>query len=179
MASLVVFHYYCCAFYPVLMFGAGTVYHIGPVEGWIAASPFNLFYNGGFEVCVFFVLSGYVLSNKFFASGERQAVISGAVRRYIRLMVLVLFAVVAAYVLLAGHLYFNRPASSITGSSWLASANSYAPGFVDALKDGVWSVFFENPNLYFDNALWTMAVEFTGSFLVFSFLMLFGDLKNR
>lgn len=182
IASLVVFiHHYICAFYPALVFGAGAAFHIGRVEAQVAASPLNLFYNGGFAVCIFFVLSGYVLTYKYFRTRQRDIIISSSVRRYIRLMVPIVFTLIIAYLLLITHLNYNGPASSITGSTWLASANSCIPNFLDVLKQGVWSVFFESPNQYksLDSALWTISIEFMGSFLVFSFTMLFGDLKNR
>lgn len=183
IASLVVvLHHYMCAFYPAMVFGAGAAFHIGPVEARFAASPLNLFYNGGFAVCVFFVLSGYVLTNRYFRTWQRDLVTSSAVRRYVRLMVPTLFTVIIAYSLSTAHLYYNGLASSITGSNWLASANGYTPGFMDTLKQGVWGIFFESPNQFifsFDNALWTISIELMGGFLVFSFILLFGDLKNR
>jgi len=183
MASLmVVLHHYLCAFYPVLIFGASSIVHIGPIEAWIAASPLNLFYNGGFAVCIFFVLSGYVLTNKFFRTKQHEVIISSAVRRYVRLMIPILFTVISAYILLAGRFYYNIPVSNITGSQWLASANNYTPSFADVLKQGLWGVFFESPNQFissFNNVLWTIKIEFIGSILVFSFVSLLGDLKNR
>jgi peptidoglycan/LPS O-acetylase OafA/YrhL len=97
-------------------------------------------------------------------------------------MIPTLFTVIVAYSLSIVHLYYNGLASSITGSKWLASASGYTLGFMDVLRQGVWDVFFESPNQFissFDNALWTISIEFMGSFLVFSFILLFGDLKNR
>jgi peptidoglycan/LPS O-acetylase OafA/YrhL len=97
-------------------------------------------------------------------------------------MIPILFTVIAAYILLAGRFYYNIPVSNITGSQWLASANNYMPSFADVLKQGLWGVFFESPNQFissFNNVLWTIKIEFIGSILVFSFVSLLGDLKNR
>lgn len=135
IASLiVVFHHYMCAFYPAMVFGAGAAFHIGPIEARFAASPLNVLYNGGFAVCIFFVLSGYVLTNRYFRIRQRDLVTSSAVRRYVRLMIPTLFTVIVAYLLSTANLYYNGLASNITGSTWLASANSYTAGFMDTLK---------------------------------------------
>jgi len=104
-ALIVVFHHYMCAFYPALVFEAGTAFHTGSVEARVGASPLSLFYNGGFAVCIFFVLSGYVLTNSYFRTQQRNVVISSAVRRYVRLMIPILFTVIVAYSLSIAHLY--------------------------------------------------------------------------
>ncbi|WP_443147193.1 acyltransferase family protein [Paenibacillus sp. KACC 21273] len=66
-ALIVVISHFVVAFYPSLYNGSiDSVHTQKSLELWISKSPFNLFYNGNFAVCVFFVLSGYVLSYKFF-----------------------------------------------------------------------------------------------------------------
>ena len=55
-AIIVVFHHYTLAFYPALNFAYSNQTHIGDgkIELFIAHSPLNLCYNGGFAVCIFF-----------------------------------------------------------------------------------------------------------------------------
>ena len=63
----VVFHHFILAFYPALFAGPGVPTHLAPgQEVFVSGSVLNLLYDGNFAVCIFFVLSGYVLSHKFF-----------------------------------------------------------------------------------------------------------------
>jgi peptidoglycan/LPS O-acetylase OafA/YrhL len=54
----------------------------------------GLFFFGRlFSVCIFFVLSGYVLTYTFFSVRDHQVLVSAAVRRYLRLLVPVSFLI--------------------------------------------------------------------------------------
>ena len=85
MAALaVVATHLISAMYPSLYVGYG--YHPGyEMQDRIARSPFFVFYSGMFAVFVFFVLSGYVLSQSVTRSKSNVLVLM--VRRYIRLTV--------------------------------------------------------------------------------------------
>jgi len=122
-----------------------------------------------FSVCIFFVLSGYVLTFTFFSTANQEILVSGAVRRYFRLLIPILFLLVVTYVLIfpgLGNL-FDLPAL-------------YA-----MISQGLWGVFLQGQSAYLPNvrdytgALWTITIEFIGSFIVFSFAALFGQLRNR
>ena len=66
-AFVVVFHHFILAFYPALFFGDNATPHLrAGLEAFVSGTPINLLYNGNFAVSIFFVLSGYVLSYKFF-----------------------------------------------------------------------------------------------------------------
>lgn len=69
-AIIVVLHHYTLAFYPALNFGDSnqTNFGNGSLELLFANTPLNLIYNGGFAVSVFFILSGFVLSNAYHQS---------------------------------------------------------------------------------------------------------------
>ena len=66
-AIIVVLHHYILAFYPAMSSANETQIHneTSYFEEVMAQIPLNIFYNGGFAVCIFFILSGYVLSNNY------------------------------------------------------------------------------------------------------------------
>ena len=65
-AIIVVFHHYILAFLPALYTGNAAESHINAAsEAYLAGSPLGIFYAGNFAVCLFYILSGFVLSYKF------------------------------------------------------------------------------------------------------------------
>src|SRR5687767_11167726 len=87
-AIIVVLHHFGIAFFPAINFLDPEKIHLGngQLELTIAKTPLNIFFNGGFAVSVFFVLSGFVLSYKFHLSGSRQLLTTYAAKRYFRLL---------------------------------------------------------------------------------------------
>jgi peptidoglycan/LPS O-acetylase OafA/YrhL len=57
-ACIVVISHYIQVFYPAALNGRPQQAH-SKWDIWYGHSPINLFYNGQFAVCLFFVLSGY------------------------------------------------------------------------------------------------------------------------
>jgi len=121
------------------------------------------------SVCIFFVLSGYVLTLPFFTTKDHEALVSGAVRRSVRLMIPILFLLCVTY-------FYVYP-----GYRDLFNLK----GFEDMLSLAFWGVFVRGQLTYipditqYTGVLWTMIIEFIGSFIVFSFAALFGKLRNR
>ena len=147
-------------------------------ESTIQKTPLNLFYNGNFSVCMFFILSGYVLSYSFFNTKNSDVVIVSAVKRYFRLLGPVLASVIVAYLLLKLDLFSNIEFCKKTGSTWLVGYYNFVPNFLDALKQGLYKAFLYEEYSY-NPILWTMHLELLGSFFTFAFLVLFGKLKKR
>jgi peptidoglycan/LPS O-acetylase OafA/YrhL len=75
--------------------------------------------NGHAAVALFFVLSGYVLSRRFFESGDHRILLKGAVKRWPRLMGPVLLVVLASYALFKVNFYQFEQAGAVSGSPWL------------------------------------------------------------
>ena len=67
----------------------------GPAENmapdWFRTTPITILYHGYFWVVVFFILSGFVLTLRFFKIRKATCVTGGTFRRYVRLMVPVWF----------------------------------------------------------------------------------------
>jgi peptidoglycan/LPS O-acetylase OafA/YrhL len=171
-ALIVVTYHHFYGFFPMLLYPSKN-----KLFSDISASPINILYNGHFAVYVFFVLSGFVLSYKFFKFKDFKILTSSAARRYIRLLPPVLFSILASYFLLSQSLFFNKEASIIS-KCCLATYFSFNANIFNALYDSFISSFFINGSPY-NIVLWTIKYEMLGSFFVFAIAGLFGQLKNR
>nr|WP_321353438.1 acyltransferase [uncultured Methanoregula sp.] len=122
-----------------------------------------------FSVCIFFVLSGFVLTSAFFSSGGQERLVSGAVRRYIRLLVPIAAVLFVIYIFIC------------PGLNGLGNFTAFG----EMIYQVFWGVFFQGQTAFtplennYTGTLWTMTVEFIGSFIVFAFASLFGNLRNR
>jgi peptidoglycan/LPS O-acetylase OafA/YrhL len=169
-ALVVVVWHTCMAFFPSYT-GA-----FPPYEGqsW-QVEPAFVFMNGPAAVALFFVLSGYVLSRRFFESGDHQILVKGALKRWPRLAGPVLLAVLASYALFKLNLYQFEQAGRASGSPWLvnfAHLDIYHEKppiqFWSALWEGSILAFIRGDN-YYNSVIWTMRPEFIGSLIVFGF----------
>lgn len=174
---IVVLHHFGLAFFPAINYLDPGKIHLGDgsTELLIAKTPLNIFFNGGFAVSIFFVLSGFVLSYKFHLSGSRKLLTDYAAKRYFRLFLPVAVSIVLCYVLHLCGLFTNHTAGTLTKSEeWLGGLFSGMKGPGDVLKNLFVDVFLNNDNRY-NAVLWTMTIEFLGSLLLFSFLALAGN----
>ena len=118
---------------------------------------------------------GYVLNYSFFTKGKAASLKFNIIKRYFRLLFPIVFAVLLSYVVLRLGLYYNQAVAVITGSSFAAGFYTFAANLPYAIWEGVFGVLFFNQTLY-DDPLWTVAMEFYGSVMVFILLVIF--LKN-
>jgi peptidoglycan/LPS O-acetylase OafA/YrhL len=121
-------------------------------------------FNGRSAVCIFFVLSGYVLSE--LARHSPLSFPAQSVRRYIRLVVPMLITSAFAWALLAAGLYRNQEAAALVNSWWLGSWYKFDPSFRAMLIETLYGVFVTGHSDYNCN-LWTMRPELLGSLYVF------------
>ncbi|MCU6797397.1 acyltransferase [Paenibacillus sp. WQ 127069] len=182
-ALVVVICHFVGAFYPALI--SGNAQEIHTQRGWelfIAKSPLNIFYNGNFAVCIFFVLSGFVLTRHYFSNYSNQnngIITSSAVRRYPRLLIPIFFSVLLVYVCMKLSLFGNVETSEFTYSTWwLGTFWKFDSTFIDVIKFSFYDVFISSNSKY-NTVLWTMYYEFIGSFLVFAAALIIGKMKNR
>ena len=172
----VFFAHFFLAFFP-----AGFVYYFpwaaangaahGFVERIISTPVLSVFWNGRFPVCLFFVLSGYVLTKSFSKNGNLENVRRNAARRYFRLSVPIFCSVIVAYIVMSLGGYHSKSASEITHSAWLDGQYTIVPNIINALKAGVFGAII-NGDASYNSVLWTMRIEFIGSFLIYAYRLL-------
>lgn len=176
-AIAVVLAHYMLAFYPALISGNASLTH-SSLEELIHGTPIALLYAGTFAVAIFFVLSGFVLSIGYFQTNDKSIVKRLAHSRYLRLMLPALASVVLAYLLIsfgAGHM------SAVAGEetkSWLFNSWLIDTSFLSTIQGGMFDIFVQSGSPL-NTVLWTMYIEFLGSFLVFIFLLLFAQSRYR
>jgi peptidoglycan/LPS O-acetylase OafA/YrhL len=113
--------------------------------------------NGSAAVAFFFVLSGYVLSVRFFEAPAPSYMAVAAIKRLPRLALLTTIVAIASALLWISGLY--RDASALFDLD-------FKPSLFGAVKEGAWRTFMAG-DFNYDSSLWTMVHEFRGSLLVF------------
>lgn len=143
----------------------------------------RVWYSGEFAVQLFFTLSGFVLSLSFVRGAGIESLRSAALRRYFRLVLPIATSVFLSYLLLRFGLYFNHEVAVETNQpadSWMGRWYGFSASPLRAIDEGFYRAFFAHDmGRTYNNVLWTMQMEFAGSLFVFSFLALFGKLRNR
>jgi peptidoglycan/LPS O-acetylase OafA/YrhL len=155
-------------FYPEMLGDYGRAVSGSGIRGhfW-----FGLVY-GSAAVALFFVLSGYVLTLKFFRSGGDLIILRrAAIKRWPRLAGPVLLAVLLSWMIGSLGFYQYVEGAAITKSQWLAGfANAVSQRgfegrtFLDALSQGAFLTFLRGDS-YFNTNIWTMRIEFLGSLI--------------
>ena len=154
----------------------------GAFLGYVAATPLFFALDGASAVCIFFVLSGYVLTPVFTHSRATSAILIFS--RFARLGLPALAGCALSAVSFQILASYNQPAATIANSQWLAE--SWRPSadlwFVkDALFNGV-LIGFRNASIAqwlgvpasaltpisdsYLGPLWTLSIEFYGSIFV-------------
>lgn len=141
----------------------------------IVASPFVMvFFNASFAVSIFFVLSGYVLTKKFFEADDAKILQAAAVKRYPRLMLPALASAVFAWALLSLGLMQTHRLAEIGGAGWPMAFYSEPISFWSAAFDGaIGAPFAARFNI--NAPLWSIRVELIGSFVLFAAYLMFGS----
>jgi peptidoglycan/LPS O-acetylase OafA/YrhL len=152
--SVLLFHIFCEIF--------GTL--VPAFRGIIPVSIMN----GHLAVIVFFVLSGEALSIPYWRSESRGYVLRQIVKRYPRLTIPVFFSSLVVFLVWKAGLVFSGQAQPMV--SWLSDlqftptpGNLFDFSFLGVYGLGTW--FPYNP------VLWTMRIEFLGSFVIFGILL--------
>lgn len=135
-----------------------------PYDIALGVSPLRALFSGNFAVCVFFVLSGFVLSD--FCVHARISFPAQLVRRYFRLALPMLVTSSFAWLLLALHLYKNLDASTVTHSGWLSAWYRFDANLWLMAREALVNAFTRGRADYNSN-LWTMRLEIIGSIYIF------------
>lgn len=149
----------------------------------LGASPLNIFINGNFAVCVFFILSGFVLSYPYYSKRDKNALKVQAFKRYPRLAPPVIFTSFLAYSLYVLGLFYHTDASIVANSqNWLGmlyyatpSNPTFSANPMAFLRDTFFGAFFLEGKNNWNPVLWTIHIEFFGSLMVFLLLYFFAE----
>lgn len=182
-AFAVVISHYIQVFYPAALNGRLEQAH-SKWDTWYGYSPVNLFYNGQFAVCLFFVLSGYVLSVKMFEQDHDRDALqkllhSSAIRRYIRLALPAALSVILVYLAIISNLVYLQEIWDLTWTDMKMNYYALDTNLYTVIKAAIFDPFFRFKSHPYNPVLWTMSYELAGSFLVFSFVALFANMKKR
>lgn len=179
-ALIVVIVHYLAAFYPYAIFGnEGGYQQHSSLEGIFFFPVFGLVVSGHFAVCLFFILSGYVISYQYL--GERSQIgniIKAIIKRPIRLGGLVYISIIFAAILWYFDLFLNLPASELTTSQpWFS--NFWKGNFEFSNLFYVLTTSAFSDGNHYNPPLWTIKIELYGSIMVYIFLLFFGRFKFR
>ncbi|HSW92101.1 MAG TPA: acyltransferase [Candidatus Saccharimonadales bacterium] len=180
-ACAVVFAHLLVTYYPGAGKGLSSTPHIG--ENTFAelfyGLPAGFMASGSFAVIIFFTLSGFVLTYKYFQDRKVKDLHRQAAKRYFRLAIPIFFIVIAAYLLLAnGAMASVHTVAQMTGSSEAGRIFGFNPTLPQAFYDATIGVLVDK-NTAFNPVLWTMSVELMGSFVIFGLAALLGNLNKR
>ena len=144
----------------------------------IGLSPLALVWAGNFAVCIFFVLSGFVLAD--FCSLSKISFPAKMVRRYFRLALPMLITSAFAWLIMVLGLYKNFDAAvEVTRSGWLSMwYRAFEPNLLGMAKEALYGAFVDGRANYNSN-LWTMQIELIGSTYVFLLHTLFRNKALR
>ncbi len=178
-ALIVVIHHYLLLFYPYTVYGkqAGYTQHFR-FENIFFYPPFGLINAGRFAICLFFILSGYVLSfNNLGVPGRTANILASIVKRPIRLGGIVIFSIICGAALWYWGLFANNLVATITTSKWFGHCWSHKFDFHRLFFILRTSMF--SRGMVYNPPLWTIKIELYGSMLVFVYTLLFGRFKYR
>ncbi|CAL78854.1 Conserved hypothetical protein; putative membrane protein; putative acyltransferase domain protein [Bradyrhizobium sp. ORS 278] len=133
---------------------------------WLGVSLLSWLWKGSFAVCIFFVLSGYVLGG--FSEATSLSFPAQIVRRYLRLAVPMLMTSTIAWAIMAAGLMSNVEAAHlVTHSDWLAMwYQGFEPSFWSMVREALYDAF-RNGRADYNSNLWTMRIELIGSVTIF------------
>ncbi|RJP49012.1 MAG: acyltransferase [Anaerolineaceae bacterium] len=182
-AVLVMLRHFRSAFYPYASFGNFPTFESiphSPVENFLSETSLGLMASFNFAFPLFFVLSGFVLSFKLIGKRDvRSRILGSTSKRPVRLVGMVWFSMILAYGLQRLGWYFNDEIASLTTSvPWF---QYYWTGRVPSITVFLIDLFFRpfsRGGLY-NQPLWMMSVELSGSILTFAYLFLVGDRRWR
>jgi peptidoglycan/LPS O-acetylase OafA/YrhL len=177
-ALMVVGHHFMLAFYPGAYDGNPARAHLGDWDRWYYESPLNVLTNGNFCVTIFYVLSGFVLSRKYWLERNFSIVSSSALRRYFRLIIPVGFVLFLSFLCLQFSAYKHVEVAKLSSSEWwLGTLWPMDSSFTTFLRYLFIDVMFRGSGDYV-TSMWTMKTELFGSFLVFGLLGLIHIIKR-
>ena len=138
---------------------------------------FNFITDGGLAIYIFFVLSGFALSVKFVDTRNADVLTRSAAARYFRLAIPIFGASLFGHALMTTGLmaHIDDAANLFHSKEWLGTFYNFESTLPWVLQFSFYNVLADYQGLQsYSPALWTMPIEFVGSFLVLGYCALFG-----
>jgi peptidoglycan/LPS O-acetylase OafA/YrhL len=183
LALIVVIHHFLLLFYPEVYYGSNRVSdYVNNADSFgmtLANTPLNIFMNGTWAVCMFMLLSGFVLSLRYFESNDHGIIRASFFKRYFRLGIPVLAAVLIIFFLFKFNvfqtLFYPRSDANYAFGKELFTKDI---SFFSALRMGIIDVPLNGDNTYLP-VFWTIDIELIGVLLLFAFLLITHDNKYK
>jgi peptidoglycan/LPS O-acetylase OafA/YrhL len=176
-AVVVVLHHFGQLFFPSIASGSIADLHY-PLELIFYYTPLAVLFNGNFAVCIFFVLSGYFLSYKFYVKGLSFNVYGAIAKRYVRLILPMIGPIVIAYLFMKYNFFYDLSSLEITKSDWAKDFWHFSPNLIAMLYNELFAIFFKGTHSYLV-VFWTMPFEFFNSVFIYFFIKTFGRNQLR
>jgi peptidoglycan/LPS O-acetylase OafA/YrhL len=176
-ALVVVLNHFSNTFFPAASYVPALQTHAW-WEPLLHNTPLGFFLAGNFSVCLFFIMSAFVLTRPFFLKRDRSVIVKAATKRYFRLLPPVAVSVIVALALLKLQWFTNQAAAAATGSVWLHGLFA-TPGVI---REALYQAFVGSlitGDVSYNPLLWTMTYEFLGSMLIFATAALVGRRRWR
>lgn len=177
ISALVVMNsHFICAFFPYLnskffpeIFKNSDTNSI--LIRFLQSPPVSIFFNGHAAVCVFFVLSGYVLAIPFHQKNLEKLYLR-FFSRYLRLNIPILFVTLISYLFSKLNLYKNFIVSDLSGSNWMDYwYEKDSMNIIKALKSSFYDGILFGDDTFIP-PLWTLKIEFWASIVLISYLII-------
>ena len=139
--------------------------------------PYSILTNNSFPLYIFFALISFIVSYSFMKNMNEDKLKQKIVIRYFRFVPLVLATCFSAYLLLAFNLCPFDEFYNITGNTWGLARLEESYTFMDMLKIGLFTSFFEGTQLV--SPLWCFHYIFLGSMLSFVIMLLYNKINNK
>lgn len=181
LACIAIFNFHFINFfYPGIYCLQEEYYHLPKLEYIIGSTPLNLILDSGkFSVRMFMTLSGFFVGYRFFLTGDKKSLKTGAVKKYFRLVLPILVTNLVIFVLMFFGLFRNHEASVLANSEvFVGNYFGFEPSIFGAIKEAVWGCFVTGANQY-NGPLWFIYYEFLGTLLMAAILSLVGESKAR
>ena len=168
-ASLfIIFHHFIMGYYPAAYEGAGGVPHLrNGAEAAFSQSLPGFFVTGDLWVSVFCLISGFVIAYQVFHMKDEKQLSRSMLKRYPRLMLPVFALSAIVYVMLHLNLFYNGPASLLSGSEWLAQFYQNKTTLYDLFFSSIVDTWVVGMATLYSNAFWMLADLFAGSFMAY------------
>jgi peptidoglycan/LPS O-acetylase OafA/YrhL len=129
--------------------------------------PEALIANGSLAVSLFLMVSGYVLTIRGWRDDDKDPVRRSLLKRYFRLTPPILVSVLIYWAVVAlGWSHAHEAGLIVHRPDWLAAFARFGPNLGDVVGFGLFGAYVQANQGGYGPFLWTMAIEFWGSFVV-------------